>query len=338
MQVKHLLLIATLALTAACSSKQVIDENLSEAELYQQAQEHLDNNSYTSAVDTLKALESRYPFGRYAEQAQLELIYAYYKNQEPEAARAAAERFIRLHPQHPNVDYAYYLKGLASFDQDRGLLARFLPLDMTKRDPGAARDSFNEFAQLVNRYPNSRYAPDAKARMIYLRNLLAAYEIHVAHYYLKRDAYVAAANRGRYVVENFQETPAVGDGLAVMTEAYQRLGLDDLAATSLATLKLNYPEHPSLVDGEFQPREEEADNRSWLSRATLGLIETEAPLPPGQTRASQDMERQYQEALDAIPEELEPQAGDAAAEAEDAEEAAAPKRSWWSRLTFGLFD
>lgn len=338
MHVKHLLLIATLVLTAACSSKQVIDENLSETELYQQAQEHLDNDSYTNAVDTLKALESRYPFGRYAEQAQLELIYAYYKNQEPEAARAAAERFIRLHPQHPNVDYAYYLKGLASFEQDRGMLARFLPLDMTKRDPGAARDSFNEFAQLVNRYPNSRYAPDAKARMIYLRNLLAAYEVHVSHYYLKRKAYVAAANRGRYVVENFQETPAVADGLAVMTEAYQRLGLDDLAATSLATLKLNYPEHPSLVDGEFQPREEAADSRSWLSRATLGLIETEAPLPPGQTRASQDMERQYQEALDAIPEELEPQHAEDAADAEAAEETEAPKRSWWSRLTFGLFD
>ena len=338
MHVKHLLLIATLALTAACSSKQVLDENLSETELYQQAQEHLDNDSYTNAVDTLKALESRYPFGRYAEQAQLELIYAYYKNQEPEAARAAAERFIRLHPQHPNVDYAYYLKGLASFEQDRGLLARFLPLDMTKRDPGAARDSFNEFAQLVNRYPNSRYAPDAKARMIYLRNLLGAYEIHVAHYYLKRDAYVAAANRGRYVVENFQETPAVGDGLAVMTEAYQRLGLDDLAATSLATLKLNYPDHPSLVDGEFQPREGADDERSWLSRATLGLIETEAPLPPGQTRASQDMERQYQEALDAIPEELEPNNGADADTEEADEETEAPKRSWWSRLTFGLFD
>ena len=338
MQVKHLLLIATLALTAACSSKQVIDENLSETELYTQAQEHLDNKSYTSAVDTLKALESRYPFGSYAEQAQLELIYAYYQNQEPEAARAAADRFIRLHPQHPDADYAYYLKGLASFDKDRGLMARFLPLDMTKRDPGAARDSFNEFAQLVNRYPNSRYAPDAKARMIYLRNLLAAYEIHVAHYYLKRQAYVAAANRGRYVVENFQETPAVGDGLAVMTEAYQRLGLDDLSASSLATLKLNYPEHPTLESGEFVPREEEADTRSWLSKATLGLIDNEAPLPPGQTRTSQDMQRQYQEALDAIPEELQPENAEET-EAEEVEaDTDAPKRSWWNRLTFGLFD
>ncbi|WP_296232519.1 outer membrane protein assembly factor BamD [uncultured Pseudomonas sp.] len=330
MQVKHLLLIAILALTAACSSKQPeVDENLSEVELYQQAQADLDNRSYTQAIAKLKALESRYPFGRYAEQAQLELIYAYYKNAEPEAAKSSAERFIRLHPQHANVDYAYYLKGLASFDQDRGLLARFLPLDMTKRDPGAARDSYNEFAQLTSRYPTSRYAPDAKQRMIYLRNLLAAYEIHVARYYLTRQAYVAAGNRGRYVVENFQETPSVGDGLAIMTEAYQRLSLDDLAATSLEALKLNYPDHPSLESGEFVPLEEEADNRSWLAKATLGLIETDTPLPPGETRASQDVVRQYEEAEQQIPRELQ----------QDAKTGeTAKKRSIWSYLTFGLFD
>ncbi|MCY1431273.1 Outer membrane protein assembly factor BamD [compost metagenome] len=209
---------------------------------------------------------------------------------------------------------------------------------MTKRDPGAARDSYNEFAQLTSRYPNSRYAPDAKARMIYLRNLLAAYEMHVAHYYLKRQAYVAAANRGRYVVENFQETPAVGDGLAVMTEAYQRLGLDDLAATSLATLTLNYPDHPTLESGEFVPSEKEADTRSWMSKATLGLIESEAPLPPGQTRASQDVQRQYEEALEAIPEELQPENAQEVEPDEVEEDDNAPKRSWWKRMTFGLFD
>jgi outer membrane protein assembly factor BamD len=333
MQVRHLLLIAILALTAACSSNEVLDENLSETELYQQAQSDLDNKSYTSAVTKLKALESRYPFGRYAEQAQLELIYAYYKNAEPEAARSAAERFIRLHPQHPNVDYAYYVKGLASFDQDRGLISRFLPLDMSKRDPGAARDSYNEFAQLTSRYPNSRYSPDAKQRMIYLRNLLAAYEIHVAHYYLTRQAYVAAANRGRYVVENFQETPSVGDGLAVMTEAYQRLTLDELAATSLETLKLNYPDHPSLVDGEFVPREEEADSRSWLAKVTLGLIETDTPLPPGETRANQDVIRQYEDAKEQIPDELKSPTAD-----EPSQETQGRKRSWFSYMTFGLFD
>ena len=329
MQVKHLLLIAIFALTAACSSNETVSENLGEAELYQQAQADLDNKSYTSAINKLKALESRYPFGRFAEQAQLELIYAYYRNMEPEAARSAAERFIRLHPQHPNVDYAYYLKGLASFDQDSGLLARFLPLDMTKRDPGAARDSFNEFAQLTTRYPNSRYAPDAKARMVYLRNLLAAYEIHVAHYYLKRQAYVAAANRGRYVVENFQGTPSVADGLAVMTEAYQRLKLDDLAASSLETLALNYPDHPSLDDGQFVPLEQEADNRGWLSRATLGLIESDTESPDN-SRANRDVLRQYENAAQDLPDELRPVLEEAEQESNE--------RSWWSYLTFGLFD
>ncbi|WP_217476323.1 outer membrane protein assembly factor BamD [Stutzerimonas stutzeri] len=335
MQVKHLLLIAIFALTAACSSNETISENLGEAELYRQAQADLDNKSYTSAINKLKALESRYPFGRFAEQAQLELIYAYYRNTEPEAARSSAERFIRLHPQHPSVDYAYYLKGLASFDQDRGLLARFLPLDMTKRDPGAARDSFNEFAQLTTRYPNSRYAPDAKARMIYLRNLLAANEIHVADYYLRRQAYVAAANRGRYVVENFQGTPSVGDGLAVMTEAYQHMGLNDLADSSLETLKLNYPDHPSLEDGEFVPREKEADNRSWLSRATLGLIETETKAPDV-SQSNRDVVRQYENAAQDLPDELRPVLKEA--EAEAAEEEERKGRSWWSYLTFGLFD
>ena len=338
MQVKHLLLIAILALTAACSSKEVIDENLSEVELYQQAQADLGNNSYSTATDKLKALESRYPFGRYADQAQLELIYSNYKSGEPEAAKSAAERFIRLHPQHPNVDYAYYMKGLTSFDQDVGLLARFLPLDQTKRDPGAARDSFNEFAQLTSRFPNSRYSPDAKQRMIYLRNLLASYEIHVADYYLTRQAYVASANRGRYVIENFQETPSVGDGLAVMVESYQRLHLDDLAATSLEVLKTNYPNHPQLVDGQFVPREAEADNRSWLSKATLGLIESSPPLPPGQTRANQDVIKQYEDAKEAIPRELLPENQDEIDEQEHEAEGNNNNRSWFSYMTLGVFD
>jgi len=339
MQVKHLLLIAILGLTAACSSKkEVIDENLSEVELYQQAQADLDNNSYNSASEKLKALESRYPFGRYADQAQLELIYANYKNGEPEAAKSAAERFIRLHPQHPNVDYAYYLKGLTSFDQDVGIIARFLPLDQTKRDPGAARDSYNEFAQLTSRYPNSRYAPDAKQRMIYLRNLLAAYEIHVADYYLTRQAYVAAVNRGRYVVENFQETPSVGDGLAVMVEGYQRLHLDDLADTSLQVLKANYPDHPQLADGKFEARTPDPDNRSWLSKATLGLIESRPPLPPGETRANQDVIKQYQDAKEAIPAELLPENQTDEPQKNEDDDGTPKSRSIFSYMTFGLFD
>ncbi|SEL45219.1 outer membrane protein assembly factor BamD [Atopomonas hussainii] len=328
MPVNKLLLIAALALIAACSSKTVIDENLTENELYAQAQEDLGSSRYSTAIEKLKALESRYPFGRYAEQAQLELIYAYFKSVEPEAARAAADRFIRLHPQHPSVDYAYYIKGLSSFEQDRGLISRFIPLDMTKRDPGAARDSFNEFAQLTSRSPNSRYAPDAKARMIYLRNLLAAYEVHAGDYYLKRKAYVAAANRGRYIVENFQGTPAVGDGLAIMTEAYHHLGMQDLKQTSLDALKLNYPEHPSLDGGEFKVTYKQKEERSWLYRNTVGLFDNAAPLPPGQTRASQDVIQQYEDAEEAIPGELK--------EGLQGEEE--KERSWFSYLTFGLFD
>ncbi len=325
MHLRHLLLIALFTLLSACASKE-IEADLSETALYQQAQTDLENKNYSRAITKLKALESRYPFGRYAEQAQLELIYAYYKNMEPEAVRASADRFMRLHPQHANVDYAYYMKGMASFDQDRGLLARFLPLDMTQRDPGAARDSYNQFAQLVSRYPNSSYAPDAKQRMIYLRNLLAAYEVHAGHYYLKRQSYVAALNRGRYIVENFQETPAVGDGLAIMTEAYQHLGLNDLAQTSLETLKLNYPKHPSLAGGTFKPREKDTDSRSWFSKATLGLITSDKDLRPQQTQASKDVIRQYEDAAEEIPGSVR------TAISNDK-----PKRSWLNRLTFGVF-
>ncbi len=331
MSIKHLLLASVLVLLAACSNKAtVLDESLSESELYALAQKNLEANSYSLAIDSLRALESRYPFGRYAEQAQLELIYAYYQNHELEAAKSSADRFIRLHPQHPDVDYAYYMRGMTSFTRDRGILERFLPLDMTRRDPGAARDSFNEFAQLVSRYPNSRYAPDARLRMVYLRNLLASYDAHVGHYYLKRGAYVAATNRGRYIVENFQQTPAVADGLALMVEGYRRLAMDDLADNALLTLQTNYPEHPSLKDGEFRHHVEPAQrDAGWIESMTVGLLD-KVLTPPSMNRETQmerEMELQYQNAVAALPRDI---------RAPQHEEA--PKRSIWSRLTFGLFD
>ncbi|OWL88987.1 outer membrane protein assembly factor BamD [Halopseudomonas aestusnigri] len=330
MSMKHLLLVGVLALLAACSSNApVIDESLSESELYRKAQTDLDAENYGSAVETLRALEARYPFGRYAEQAQLELIYAYYQNYEPEAATASADRFIRLHPTHQNVDYAYYIRGLASFTRDQGIIERFLPLDMTRRDPGAARDSFNDFAQLINRFPNSQYAPDARARMVYLRNLLAAYDVHVGHYYLKRGAYLAAANRGRYVVENFQQTPSVGDGLALMVAGYNRLAMQDLADSALETLKLNYPEHPALVDGEFKHHVEPAvAEMDWLESASVGLIDAVTAPPPrmAKTQMEREMERQYQDAAASLPREIRvSQNGE-------------PRRSFWNRITFGLLD
>lgn len=332
MSIKHLLLVSVLVLLAACSSNKanVLDESLSESELYALAQRNLDANNYSMAIDSLRALESRYPFGRFAEQAQLELIYAYYQSMNLEAAKSSADRFIRLHPQHPDVDYAYYMRGMTSFTRDRGLFERFLPLDMTRRDPGAARDSFNEFAQLVSRYPNSQYAPDARLRMVYLRNLLADYDAHVGHYYLKRGAYVAAANRGRYIVENFQQTPAVADGLALMVEAYRRLAMDDLADNALLTLQTNYPDHPSLADGEFRHHVEPAQREAGrLKSMTVGLLDN-VLTPPSMNRETQmerEIEQQYQNAVAALPRELRvPQRDDQ------------PKRSIWSRVTFGLFD
>ncbi len=272
---RPILLILLLSLLAGCNSnKSGEDLESTELQYYEAAQSSLRSGNYENAVAKLQLLEARFPFGRYAEQAQLEIVYAYYKSAQPEAARAAADRFIRLHPRHPNVDYAYYLKGLATFEEDENFLARLFPLDPSTRDPGAARDSFNDFAQLIRRFPNSEYAPDAQRRMQYLRNLLAASEIHVARYYIYRGAYIAAANRGRYVFENMQGTAAVPDALAIMVEAYLLLGLDDLAEEARLVLATNYPEHQSLdEDGNFrQSRSVKNSEKSWLNIITFGLM------------------------------------------------------------------
>jgi len=263
--------------TSGCASnndenKPTIDET--ERQFYESAQRSLRASNYQDGIAKLQRLEARFPFGRYAEQAQLELIYAYYNSMQPESARSAADRFIRLHPQHPNADYAYYLRGMASFDEDRNLLDRFLPLDPAKRDPGAARESFRDFAQLISRFPDSKYTPDARARMVYLRNLLAAYEINVARYYIYRGAYIAAANRGRYVFENFQQTPSVADALAIMVEAYLNLELKELANEALQVLVTNYPDYPTLDEsGNFQIKKSVLNSdKSWLNIITFGLF------------------------------------------------------------------
>jgi outer membrane protein assembly factor BamD len=252
------------------------DANLSEDQLYLAIQNNLEDGRYDLAAENLQALEARYPFGVHAEQAQLQLIYTYYMQGENEAAYATAERFIRLHPQHPQVDYAYYMKGLAAFTEGKGFFERFFPTDLTMRDPGSARRSFADFSQLLSRFPDSPYAADAKRRMIYLRNLLARYEIHVANYYFERRAYLAAANRGRYVVENFQRTPAVPDALATMVQAYTLLGMDELASDAFIALKTNYPEHPAIgKHGEFVMQNQRG--RSLLNKMTFGLADQPPP-------------------------------------------------------------
>ena len=210
-----------ISILAGCSNNDDFDvaADSGEQQMYQDAQRYLANENFDLGIRTLQMLESRYPFGRYAEQAQLEMIYAHYGAYEYDAAIEAADRFIRLHPQHPSVDYAYYMKGLASFNMEGDFFASFVPTDDTKRDVGHIQEAFTEFAQLLARFPDSNYAPDARARMVHLRNMLARHEIHVANYYFRRGAYMAALNRGRYVVEHMQQTPAVADGLAIMAQA-----------------------------------------------------------------------------------------------------------------------
>ncbi|WP_370280304.1 outer membrane protein assembly factor BamD [Pontibacterium sp.] len=291
---------ALCVLVTACSSndeKELTDKP--EQEIYEEALEALELDNYAIAIEKLQLLEARYPFGRYSEQAQLELTYAYFKNHEPEAARASADRFIRLHPNHDNIDYAYYLNGLTAFEQDRAFFMKYLPLDESKRDPGAALDGFESFRTLLRLYPSSEYAPDARKRMIHLKNRLATYEVHVAHYYIQRGAYLAAANRGRYVIENLQETPAVPAALATMVEAYTLLNEPELANDAMAVLKANYP--------TYQYRPVKQPEKTLLDAATFDLFRGTPEVEPPQVNTLSD---------DQVERE----------------------RSWLNRLSFGLLD
>lgn len=252
LRVLPLLLLSLILVITGCSNKKKEPKVTTEADLYQAAERQLHNSQWETAIKNLQNLEENFPFGTYAEQAQLELIYAYYRSGEADAAIATANRFIRLHPQHRNVDYAYYMLGMSSFTKDKGMFERVLPVDITQRDPGAARESLANFTQLLNRFPDSPYAADAKKRMLFLRNLLARYEIHVANYYFKRGAYVAALGRGRHVLENYPQTPAIPDALAVMVQAYRLMEMPEQANEMLEVLRTNYANYPALTkDGEF---------------------------------------------------------------------------------------
>ena len=215
--------------------------------LYSEAKQKLDDKNYEKAIEYFEILEARYPFGRYAQQAELEIAYAYYKFDEPDLAIAAADRFIKIYPRHSNVDYAWYIKGLVNYNRGKTIVDSFLPQDPSQRDTSTMRAAYDDFDQLVRLYPNSIYAPDAAQRMIHLRNNMAEYEVHVADYYLRRKAFVAVANRGEYVVENFQRTPAVPDALIYIVRAYRALGLDELESDALRVLQLNYPDRPEIA-------------------------------------------------------------------------------------------
>lgn len=221
----------------------VVDEykNASAQKLYSVAKEAMGTADYEKAVKFFELLEARYPYGRYAQQAQLEVAYAYYKSNEPASAIAACDRFIKLHPNHPNVDYAYYLKGLINFNEDIGFLGYVVTQDLTDRDPRASRDSFEAFKDLTTKFPQSKYTPDALKRMSYLVNALASHESYVAQYYYRRGAYVAAVNRAQNLLKTYPETPATEAGLAVMVSAYDKMGLPDLSKDAKRVLEKTFP-------------------------------------------------------------------------------------------------
>jgi len=225
-------------------------------QLYSEAKASMSEGGYDRAIQLFEKLEARYPYGRYAQQAQLEAAYAYYKSGESALALAAADRFIKLHPNHPHVDYAYYLKGLVNFNEDLGLLAGLANQDLSERDPKGARDAFDSFRELVTRFPASRYAEDSRQRMQYLVNSLAQHEVHVARYYYNRGAYVAAINRAQAAVLNFPEAPANEEALFLLVKSYDALGMSELRDDSERVMRTNFPDSAYFKGGA-------QDDRPW---------------------------------------------------------------------------
>lgn len=229
---------------AACSLfGDVKDETAgwSAERLYQEAHTMMTTGNYTRAAKMYDTLEGRYPYGRYAQQAILEGAYTNYRAGEVASAVAACDRFIRTYPNHPNVDYAYYLKGVVNFRGDQGLFGYIVEQDLSERDPKMTRESFGAFKDLITRFPNSRYTPDAMERMRYLTNALSSYEVHVASYYYKRGAYLAAANRAQASLVTYPQTPANEDALILLVWSYDRLGLPQLRDDAQRILKDTYP-------------------------------------------------------------------------------------------------
>ena len=262
-------------LIVACSSKQVQEPDLPERVYYEKAQQALEDNLPSTAIKHLKDLDSRYPFGEFSVRAELDLIYAQIEANENIAAHATADRFIKNHPDHDSIDYAYYMRALSTYNGAESLLSRFLDLDPSERDSKELSKAFSELADFTARFPNSSYAPDAKARMYYLREMVSRHELTVAHYYLKRKAPLSALRRSQEVVQNYPSTRSVEGALAVNVQAYNDLGKTDLAETNLAVLKQSFPAS-SYVDeeGNFIPLKLPSDaDPSFLYWISFGLFD-----------------------------------------------------------------
>jgi len=244
---KKLLNLAAIALVVLLSACGLMPEQIDEttswsaSKLYTEARDETAGGNYEKAIKYYEKLETRYPFGIYAQQAQMEIAYAHYRQNEQALALAAVDRFIKLHPNHPNVDYMYYLRGLINFNDQIGMLHYISREDVTERDPKAAKDAFDSFKLLTTKFPNSKYTPDAIIRMKYLLNALAQYEVHVAKYYYRRGAYLAAANRAQQAVQNYPNAPAIEEALFVLIKSYDKLGLTDLRDDADRVFKQNFP-------------------------------------------------------------------------------------------------
>lgn len=220
------------------------------ADYYKAAKEEFDNRNWDASIKIYEALESKFPFGRFAQQAQMEVAYAHYKQGDTAQALSAIDKFLKLHPNHPNLDYALYLKALVNFKEDLGPFARIITQDLADRDPKAARESFEGFKDLVTRFPDSRYSSDARQRMSYLVEALARHEIHVARYYLSRGAFLAAANRAQDAITRFPNSPIHREALDVMVEAYDRMGMTELRDDARKVLAKNFPADRMARDGQ----------------------------------------------------------------------------------------
>jgi outer membrane protein assembly factor BamD len=248
--IPFLIILFTLSGCSYFEKKEIknIEDDWTVERLYSEAKTALDEEDYQTALRYYGKLEARFPFGDYAQKSLLESAYAHYKGDDPEAAIATVDRFMRVYPLNESIDYAIYLRGLINFTRDIGILERYIPRDETQRDPGSAMFALKDFTSLVNRYPNSQYSEDASQRIVYLRNRLAQYEVNVAHFYMRRGSYIAAANRGKYVIENYPRTPAMADALFIMAKAYKILDLAELSDDALRVLELNYPDHPGIAN------------------------------------------------------------------------------------------
>lgn len=244
-----LMLAAALAI-GGCGGNPEREDGPSAEELYEEAHNALNTQNYPEAIRLYRDLTIRYPFGRHAEQAMLDMAYAQYRGRQGDAAIETLNRFLRTYPTHPNIDYAWYLKGLVNYDETMNFLRKMLPGRAADRDQQAAHESFRDFQELIRRFPSSRYIADARQRMVFLRNIMAEYEIQVGQYYARRKAWIAALNRSRYVIENYPGAPANVDALKLMARAYKNLDMPELAADTRRVLEYNYAD---LMDERKRP-------------------------------------------------------------------------------------